>query len=72
MSDKKDWQCGWEDARKRQLTAGFDATPAQRLACLEEMITLAHRTGALPRKAESPLILLRDAPDTEREGGGHS
>ena len=53
MPDEKDWECGWEDARRRQLTAGFDATPAQRLAWLEEMIALAHRSGALPRKAES-------------------
>lgn len=39
----------WEDARRRALTLGLEATPAQRLAWLEEMIALAHRTGALPR-----------------------
>lgn len=39
----------WEDARRRALTLGLEATPAQRLAWLEEMIELAHRTGALPR-----------------------
>lgn len=49
---ENNWQCGWEDARKRQLTAGLDATPAQRLAWVEEMIALAHRSGALPRKQD--------------------
>lgn len=49
MADEGDWRCGWEDARERQLTAGLDATPAQRLAWLEEMLVLAHRSGALPR-----------------------
>jgi hypothetical protein len=29
---------------------GLRATPAQRLAWLEEMIALAYSTGALPRK----------------------
>lgn len=52
MPDENDWQCGWEDARRRQLTAGFDATPLQRLEWLEEMLDLAYRAGALPRGAE--------------------
>ena len=52
MRDNTDWKCGWEDARKRQLGAGLVATPAQRLAWLEEMLVLAHRIGALPRKAD--------------------
>ena len=69
MSDEGDWQCGWEDARQRQLTAGFDATPAQRLALLEEMILLAHRVGALPR-SEGAAGLLRDASDSKRKDGG--
>lgn len=68
MSDEGDWQCGWEDARQRQLTAGFDATPAQRLALLEEMILLAHRVRAMPRSGDSP-ALLRDAEDPKRERG---
>ena len=49
MAEEK-WECGWEDARRRQLTAGLAATPAQRLAWLEEMIRLAHRSKALPRR----------------------
>lgn len=44
-----EWEAGWEVHRRRQLTFGLDATPAQRLAWLEEMIALAYRTGALPR-----------------------
>ncbi|OGR90305.1 MAG: hypothetical protein A2V88_17565 [Elusimicrobia bacterium RBG_16_66_12] len=70
MPDESDWQCGWEDARKRQLTAGFDATPAQRLAWLEEMILFAYRVRALPRPSSAPMFL-RDAPDADKrkEGG---
>jgi predicted nucleotidyltransferase len=49
----------WEGHRLEQLTLGLAATPAQRLAWLEEMILLAHRTGALPRS--QPL-------DRERKG----
>lgn len=69
MSDEGDWQCGWEDARQRQLTAGFDATPAQRLALLEEMILLAHRVRAMPRSEGAP-TLLRDASDSKGKEGG--
>lgn len=68
MPDDNDWQCGWEDARKRQLTAGFDVTPKQRLAWLEEMLAFAYRCGALPRSEGSP-ALLRDAGDPKRERG---
>lgn len=50
MADDTDWQVSWEDARRRQLTAGLEATPAQRLAWLEDMILLAHRSRALPKK----------------------
>lgn len=66
MPEEKDWQCGWEDARRRQLTAGFDATPAQRLAWLEEMILFAYRARALPR-SESSSMFPRDASDSERK-----
>ena len=56
MADKQEptasneWAADWESVRLRQLTAALAATPAQRLAWLEEMIALAFRTGALPRK----------------------
>lgn len=45
-----DWGVSWEGHRRAQLTRGLAATPAQRLAWLEEMLALAYRTGALPRK----------------------
>ena len=43
------WDASWEANRRRRLVAALDATPAQRLAWLEEMIALAYRSGALPR-----------------------
>lgn len=58
--DDAEWGAGWESTRRRQLTAGLRATPAERLRWLEEMIALAHRSGALPRRR----------PDTEREEPG--
>lgn len=39
----EDWEADWEGHRRWQLTAGLSATPAQRLAWLEEMIELAQR-----------------------------
>lgn len=45
----EDWAAGWESHRRRQLTFALAATPADRLRWLEEMIALAHRSGALPR-----------------------
>jgi hypothetical protein len=47
-----DWQAGWQATRRRQFTLMLGATPAERLRWLEEMIALAHRTGALPRKPQ--------------------
>jgi hypothetical protein len=46
---KEDWG-SWAANDENKLTLGLRATPAQRLAWLEEMIVLAHRAGALPRK----------------------
>jgi hypothetical protein len=54
MSDQGkplDWGT-WDDNEERKLTLGLAATPAQRLAWLEEMIELAYRAGALPRRHE--------------------
>ena len=48
--EEGDWQVDWESHRRRQLTFAMDASPGERLRWLEEMIILAHRTGALPRK----------------------
>ena len=43
---------GWEAHRVHQLTLALRATPAQRLAWLEEMIVLAYQVGALPKSRE--------------------
>jgi len=45
-----DWHAGWEATRRRQAVLSRMASPAERLRWLEEMIALAHRSGALPRK----------------------
>ncbi len=44
------WDATWEGARKQLLESTLAATPAQRLAWLEEMLELAHRAGALGKK----------------------
>jgi hypothetical protein len=43
---------GWAANERDRLAIGIEATPAERLRWLEEMIRLAYRTGALPRPAE--------------------
>ncbi len=50
QDDEEDWNAGWDEHRRLQLTLGLDATPAQRLAWLEEMIAFAFSTGALPKR----------------------
>ncbi|HSL82800.1 MAG TPA: hypothetical protein VLF66_08485 [Thermoanaerobaculia bacterium] len=47
----EDWKAGWEDQEANRLEASLAATPAQRLAWLEEAIELAWATGALPSEA---------------------
>jgi hypothetical protein len=45
-----EWPDGWEAHREAQRARVLaTTTPAERLAWLEEMIVVAHRTGALPR-----------------------
>ncbi len=41
------WDATWEGARKQLLLSTLLASPAQRLAWLEEMLELAYRAGAL-------------------------
>jgi hypothetical protein len=43
------WDATWEGARRQILESTLAATPAQRLAWLEEMLELALRAGALER-----------------------
>ena len=46
-----EWLAGWDAPRRAQrIRVAEETTPAERLAWLEEMIALAHRTGALPRR----------------------
>lgn len=51
MTNEKttDW-VSWAANDQQQLTMGLRATHAERLAWLEEMVALAYRSGALPRK----------------------
>jgi hypothetical protein len=44
------WDATWEGARKQLLKSTLAATPAQRLAWLEEVLELAYRAGALGTK----------------------
>jgi hypothetical protein len=48
---------GWENTRRRQLTLGLSATPAQRLQWLEQMMLIALRSGALDRHRRRKLAL---------------
>jgi hypothetical protein len=43
-----DWQADWDSHRQWQLTASMHASPAERLAWLEEAIELAWKCGAHP------------------------
>jgi hypothetical protein len=44
------WDATWEGTRKQQLESTLAATPAQRLAWLEEALEIAHLAGALEPK----------------------
>ncbi len=51
LSSGIEWHAeNWEQHRQRQLTLGLGATPAERLAWLEDMLRLAHACGVLPRR----------------------
>ena len=44
---REQWDASWEDVERAQLETMLAATPAQRLAWLEEAMRLAHASGAL-------------------------
>jgi hypothetical protein len=44
------WDATWKGTRRQLLESTFAATPAQRLAWLEEALELAYRSGALARR----------------------
>ena len=46
------WDASWEGARRQARESVLEATPDQRLAWLEEVLELAHRSGALARAWE--------------------
>lgn len=46
------WQSDWKDNERAQLRSWLEATPAQRLAWLEEAIKLAYEAGALRSKQQ--------------------
>ena len=43
---------GWEEHRAERIVSGLHATPAQRVRWLEEVLAIAYRVGALPRRRE--------------------
>ena len=45
LSDR--WDATWEGARKQLLESTLAATPAQRLAWLEEVLEFAYHAGSL-------------------------
>jgi hypothetical protein len=47
-----EWQADWTSHRRHKFTAGLSATPAERLAWLEQAIVFASEAGALPRPRE--------------------
>jgi hypothetical protein len=47
------WAATWEDARRQHLESTLAATPAQRLAWLEEVLEIAYRAGGLPQQRAS-------------------
>ena len=44
------WPVSWQASRDALLDDSLAATPAQRLQWLEEVLLMAYRAGALPRR----------------------
>jgi hypothetical protein len=51
MSAAREWQADFRSAEEHSLEASLAATPAQRLAWLEEALAFAYKVGALPRNS---------------------
>lgn len=47
IEGSEQWVVTWEGVERAQLETMLTATPAQRLAWLEEALRLAHASGAL-------------------------
>ena len=52
-NDDRRWDVTWEDVERAQIETMLSATPAQRLAWLEEAMRLALVSGALEARRES-------------------
>ena len=52
MTEAEHWG-SWRDDYDRKLTVGLEATAAERLAWLEEMLQLAHASGAPPKARDA-------------------
>ena len=48
------WDATWEGARRQLLESTLAASPAQRLAWLEEVLDFAYRAGALGTTPTGP------------------
>jgi hypothetical protein len=51
------FDAGWESTRRRHLTLGLTVSPAERLRWLEEMLVIAHQSGALERRRRGKVSL---------------
>ena len=49
------WDVTWADVERAQIETMLAATPAQRLAWLEEAMRLAHASGALAAARRKPV-----------------
>ena len=58
-ADRED---GWISKRQRRFTLALAASPAERLAWLEQAITLAWQTGALPRPRNDESLQVAAVP----------
>ncbi|MGH2728244.1 MAG: hypothetical protein ACRDKS_14850 [Actinomycetota bacterium] len=52
LSSSEPWESDFASTEMAQLRAALKATPAERLAKLEELIEFARRAGALPRGSQ--------------------
>ena len=65
----RQWVGTWADVEQAQLETMLMATPAQRLAWLEEALRLAHASGALGDDRPAPPSPLSTGPkSTSRRG----
>ena len=58
-----EWDASWTGTERAQLEAALSATPAQRLAWLEEAMRLAHASGALPGQSQDQIEPLTSKDD---------